>query len=49
MILLHINSSRNFSVGVFYRGRTISNYSVKEIKIGMLLFTISLVYTKFNT
>lgn len=49
MVLIHINSSRNFSVGISYRGRTISNYSVKEIKIGMLLFTISLVYTKFNT
>jgi hypothetical protein len=48
MILIHINSSRNFSVGIFYRGRTISNYSVKELKIGMLLFTVSLVFTKFN-
>lgn len=49
MVLLNINTARNFSVGIFYRGRTISNYSVKELKIGLLLFTISLVYTKFNT
>lgn len=49
MILLHINTARNFDVGISYRGRTISNYLVKELKIGLLLFTISLVYTKFNT
>jgi hypothetical protein len=49
MIHISLSDSRNFGIGFEYRGKTISNYSIKKLDVHLLLFTISFVYTRFNT
>jgi hypothetical protein len=48
MIHISLSDSRNFGIGFEYRGKTISNYSIKKLDVHLLLFTISFVYTRFN-
>ena len=48
MVLIELCNRRSFSVGVWYRGKTLSNYTVKKLDVGILFFTISFVYTKYN-
>lgn len=48
MILLQLNSYRNFGLGIKYKARYLSNYIIREFTIDVLLFSVSLVYTKIN-
>lgn len=48
MVFIEISTHRRFSLGIFYSGRKLSNYKVRKIDVGLLLFTVSLVFTKYN-
>lgn len=48
MILLEINRLSSFGLGLSYRGRSLSNYTVKRLDVSLLLFTVSFVFTKYN-
>jgi hypothetical protein len=49
MIHISLSDSRNFGIGFEYRGKSLSNYTIKKLDVHLLLFTISFVYTRFNT
>ena len=48
MILLQLNTHRSFGVGFKYKARNLSNYIIRELTVDLLLFSVSLVYTKIN-
>jgi len=48
MILLQLNTHRSFGLGFKYKARHLSNYIIRELTVDLLLFSISLVYTKIN-
>lgn len=48
MILLQLNTYRSFGLGFKYKTRHLSNYIIREFTIDVLLFSVSLVYTKIN-
>jgi hypothetical protein len=48
MILFEFNTHRRFGLGIRYKSRHLSNYVITEITIDLLLFSVSLVYTKIN-
>ena len=48
MILLQLNTHRSFGLGFKYKARYLSNYTIREFTIDLLLFSVSLVYTKIN-
>jgi hypothetical protein len=49
MIHISLNDSRNFGIGFEYRGKSLSNYSIKRFDFHLLLITVSFVFTRFNT
>jgi hypothetical protein len=48
MIVLTLNTYRDFGLGVKFISRSLSNYSVMKVEVDVLIFKLSFVFTKYN-
>ena len=49
MIHIRFNSSSRFGLGFEWTGRDLNYYSVRRLDVHLLIITISIVVTRFNT
>ena len=47
-MIVQFFTPNNFSIGISYKGRSISNYTMRRLDVNLLLLRVSFVFTKYN-